>query len=56
MNDPLAGALACVEAVIKLYKEAASDPVKHDAMVPILKNALQSASETIEAVVGTRKQ
>lgn len=56
MNDPLAGALACVEAVIKLYNEAASDPVKHDAMVPILKNALQSASESIEAVVGTRKQ
>jgi hypothetical protein len=55
MNDPLAGALACVEAVIKLYKEAASDPVKHDAMVPILKNALQSASESIEAVVGKKQ-
>ena len=54
MNDPLAGALACVEAVIKLYKEAASDPVKHDAMVTILKNALQSASESIEAVVGKK--
>lgn len=55
MNDPLAGALACVEAVIKLYKEVASDPIKHDAMVPILKNALQSASESIEAVVGKKQ-
>lgn len=41
-NDPLAGSVACIEAVLKMFKEA-SDPVERDAMVALLHAALNAA-------------
>ncbi|KAL3768182.1 hypothetical protein ACHAW5_007916 [Stephanodiscus triporus] len=49
-GDPLAGSVACVEAVLRMYKET-SDPAEREAMIVPLREALMAAASASNRVI-----